>query len=171
MPFTIRPALPTDAAAIGQVRVAAWQAAYAKFMPYDYLAALDPSTNIEALKLKLEQLSPHFYLSIAEKAQQVVGFYLLGTPRFECTANTAELWALNIAPHAWRKGVGKRLVMDAIANARRFSHQQILLWCISDNLSARQLYEQCGFCVNGQQKTDSRLTGDPLHEICYALKL
>jgi GNAT superfamily N-acetyltransferase len=125
MLIAIRPALPTDAAVIGQIRVAAWQAAYTFLMPADYLAALNSSANIESLKLKLGDLSQRFYLAVAEESQEVAGFYLLGTPRFECAANTAELWALNIAPHAWRKGVGKRLVMDAIANARRFSYRQI----------------------------------------------
>ncbi|WP_293931583.1 GNAT family N-acetyltransferase [Iodobacter sp.] len=171
MPQVIRPALPADAAAIGQIRVAAWQAAYTPFMPADYLAVLNPAANIESLRLKLENLSPHFYLALIEEAQEVAGFYLLGTPRFECPSHSAELWALNIAPHAWRKGIGKRLVMDAIASARRFSYQNIVLWCIAGNLGARQLYEQCGFRVNGQQKTDSQLTGHPLHEVCYALTL
>lgn len=63
MLIAIRPALPTDAAVIGQIRVAAWQAAYTFFMPADYLAALDSSANIESLKLKLGDLSQHFYLA------------------------------------------------------------------------------------------------------------
>jgi RimJ/RimL family protein N-acetyltransferase len=167
----IRQAKASDALAIGQIRVAAWQAAYAAFMPADFLAALDPAAHIESLQSKLSAPSRDFYLAMADQHNQATGFYLLGKPRFETTDNSAELWALNVAPNAWRSGLGLELMQDAIIKAKHFAYQRILLWCISENHAARGLYERCGFKNTGETRSSSTLTGHPLHEVCYELCL
>ncbi len=167
----IRPAQAADALAISQIRVAAWQAAYTPFMPEDFLKALDPTAHIESLQAKLAAPSRNYYLAIADQQKQSLGFYALGTPRFASKEHTVELWALNVAPRAWRSGLGFELMQDAITKATHFAYQRILLWCISENHAARGLYERCGFKNTGEIRSTSTLTGQPLHEVCYELQL
>jgi RimJ/RimL family protein N-acetyltransferase len=167
----IRPAQVTDALAIGQIRIKAWQAAYTPFMPEHFLKALDPAAHIESLQVKLAAPSRDFYLAIADQQSQSLGFYALGKPRFESKEHSAELWALNVAPVAWRSGLGLKLMQDATAKAKYFAYQRILLWCISENHAARGLYERCGFKSSGETRSSSTLTGHPLHEVCYELQL
>ncbi|STQ91510.1 GNAT family N-acetyltransferase [Iodobacter fluviatilis] len=133
----IRQAKASDALAISQIRVAAWQAAYTPFMPEDFLKALNPASQLESLQAKLTAPSRDFYLAIADQQNQSLGFYALGKPRFESSGNSAELWALNVAPSAWRSGLGFELMQDAITKAKHFAYQRILLWCISENHAAR----------------------------------
>ncbi|MFC7419474.1 GNAT family N-acetyltransferase [Iodobacter arcticus] len=167
----IRPAQAADAQAISQIRVAAWQAAYPPFMPKDFLKTLNPSAQLESLQARLSAPSRDFYLAIADQQNQSLGFYMLGKPRFESSENTTELWALNVAPSAWRSGLGFQLMQDAITKATHFAYQRILLWCISENHAARQLYERCGFKNTGETRSTTALTGHPLHEVCYELQL
>ncbi|MEJ2792864.1 GNAT family N-acetyltransferase [Iodobacter sp. LRB] len=167
----IRQAQVADALAISQIRIAAWQAAYAPFMPDIFLKALKPDANLESLQTRLSTQTREFYLAIAGQQNQAQGFYLLGTPRFETTDNSAELWALNVAPGVWRSGLGFELMQDAITMATHFAYQRLLLWCITENHPARGLYERCGFKNTGETRSTTALTGHPLHEVCYELRL
>ncbi|NHQ85540.1 GNAT family N-acetyltransferase [Iodobacter sp. HSC-16F04] len=141
------------------------------FMPEDFLKALDPAAHLESLQTRLAAPSRDFYLAMADQQNQSLGFYVLGKPRFESSAHSAELWALNVAPRAWRSGLGFKLMQDAITMATHFAYQRILLWCITENHPARGLYERCGFKNTGETRSTTALTGHPLHEVCYELRL
>lgn len=167
----IRAARPEDAEFIGSIRVAAWQAAYRGFMPDAYLASLDPAANLDGLRAALCAEIPPFTLCIAEMEELPMAFSLLGKPRYDTNHSVAELWALNVHPSHWRKGAGQQLVRQALLDAKEQKFASVELWCIRGNLAAEHLYEACGFVSNGQVRTNSSLTGDPLHESGYSYAL
>lgn len=167
----IRPALPTDAEAIGRIRVDAWRAAYPSHMPPEYLASLDPKANLDGLRETLMSPEPPFVLSVAEYDHEVVAFSMSGHPRYQAEPGTFELWALNVDPNCWRKGVGRRLVQEVLKSARRSKPSRVELWCINGNLAAASLYESCGFVRTGAERTTTALTGIPLDEVAYAKAL
>lgn len=166
----IRSARPIDASAIGRIRVAAWQAAYGAFMPADFLAELDPSANLTALRRQLAARAEP-YLSVAEQDQQLLGFSVLGQPRYPAPSGCLELWALNVVPEYWRQGVGRELLRDALQQARALRADRLELWCIDGNLAAQKLYESAGFVLTGSTRRSSDLTGHPLSEVQYVLAL
>ncbi len=169
----IRPAQLADAEAVADIRIRAWQAAYREFMPADYLAALDPQDNLDALRSVLQSPAPLFLLKLAEFDGNAVAFSILGAPRNLAVANTSasaqtlELWALNVEPHYWRKGIAKTLLQECLKDAQSHGASKLQLCCIAENKAARRLYEHCGFIATAQQRTTSVLTGHPLHEVEY----
>lgn len=167
----LRAAEPKDAEAIGVIRVAAWRAAYQKFMPKDFLAGLNPGQNLAELKERLLVQSPDFNLSVAEEQGEVVAFSIVGKPRYKTTAGAIELWALNVLPEYWRVGIGSSLVERVISDSSVAGFGQIELWCIDGNAPAQKAYEKLGFSQSGQSRASSQLTGHMLRELHYVKKL
>ncbi|MBK8336944.1 MAG: GNAT family N-acetyltransferase [Sterolibacteriaceae bacterium] len=167
----VRHAAVEDADAIGRVRVAAWQAAYRGHMPGDYLGSLDPRANLDDLRAILKSREPPFLVRVAELGGEVAAFSILGRPRYAAGADTLELWALNVAPRYWRRGIAWALVGQSLDDARSSGALTLELWCIPTNRAARALYESRGFNRTGQHRTTAALTGHPLDEIAYRAAL
>ena len=167
----IRLAAAEDAEAIGRVRVAAWQAAYRGHMPDDYLDSLDPRAHLDELRAILASPQPPFVLRVAEIDDAVAAFSILGRPRYQADADTLELWALNVAPSHWRRGIAHALVGQLFDDTRSAGASMLELWCIAANRAACALYESCGFIRTGQNRTTAVLTGHPLHEVEYRAAL
>jgi len=166
----IRPAIDEDAAAISAIRVAAWQRAYQDFMPHDYLANLNLTANLAMLAAQLNKQSRDFNVSVAQYTKEVIGFLILGQPRFATSETTVELWALNIAPDYWRMGIASKLITHAINNAKT-QFNCISLWCIKGNIPALACYQRQGFTASGQERSSTHLTGHNLVEIEFILPL
>ncbi len=167
MHMTIRSAIPEDAERISEVRVRAWRFAYGSILPSEYLRDLDPLENIARLREALRNPGPERRYRVSVAAGSVVGFSVLGPPRYSTQEDTIELWALNVDPDAWRGGHGRSLVHQAIEDASDVRATSVELWCISRNQPARSLYESCKFRVSGRERTTSLLTGYPIHEVLY----
>ncbi|MEQ5840311.1 GNAT family N-acetyltransferase [Paraburkholderia acidicola] len=167
----IRNAEPSDAAEIEAVRVSAWQAAYTAFMPETYLANLDPTANVDSLNSRLKRQDSSFSCLVAERQGRVIGFSLVGSPRFPSNPSTAELWALYVAPNAWQDGVGTALLQRSLDLTSNQGFTTIKLWCIKGNAPAQRRYEAHGFAATGEERTTLALTGHPLHELCYSLNI
>lgn len=60
-------------------------------------------------------------------------------------ARTAQLRLLLVAPHARGSGLGKRLVGQCIAFARRCGYRKLMLWTHEELAAARAIYAQAGF--------------------------
>lgn len=163
----VRAAIPADAESIGAIRVAAWQAAYRGLMPEPYLSSLDPGANLDSLRTSLLSEDPPFVLRIAEFESKPVAFSILGRPRYQADPSVAELWALNVHPMYWRKGVGEKLVKQALLDAKDQAYSTLELWCIRGNSAAQRLYEACGFTCSDRARITSSLTGHPLEEVAY----
>lgn len=166
-----REAEPKDAEAIGKVRVAAWREAYRQFMPEDFLNSLDPASNMEELTARLSSQGPDFTISVAEERGDVIGFSIIGEPRYEAAAKTIELWAVNVLPNHWRMGIGSGLIEWAIDYSIRAGFNSLELWCIKGNTPAEKVYRKFGFIESGQARSTSRLTGIALHELHYVKAL
>jgi GNAT superfamily N-acetyltransferase len=163
----IRPATSLDAQSVGEIRVAAWKHAYQDFMPAEFLESLNPAANLDAMKLSLDSKPQPFLMTVAEVNGTCVGFSILGRPRYQAPESVVELWAMNVHPTHWRKGIGRRLVSVAISDARRQGYATVALWCISGNNAASRLYEESGFTLTGERRTTTNLTGNPLDELAY----
>lgn len=58
-----------------------------------------------------------------------------------------------VRPEARGQGVGKRLIDAAVDWAVSRQAKDIILWVVTENLSAISLYERCGFVVSGKVET------------------
>lgn len=80
---------------------------------------------------------------------------------------TIEICDFYVEPFFKRNGIGKKLIQKVISDARTGKRNQIFLWVIEDNLSARNFYENNGFVANGQIRI---IEGTTKNDMCYELK-
>jgi GNAT superfamily N-acetyltransferase len=142
--FVIRPALPSDAAAIAQVRVDAWRTTYRGMIPDAYLAAMKVEEST-ALWEKVLAAAPNTTNTfVAERDGTVLGFaagHMLAEPKH---GMDAELSAVYLVREAQRAGIGRRLVAAVAAAQRAHGATGLIAWVIAGNKPARAFYEALG---------------------------
>ena len=97
--------------------------------------------NPDAIALPIEQIA-NGYVFVAESDGVVAGFAAV-VPRPD---GGAELDALFVEPHLWKRGIGRRLV-DHIADVARERAARFLH--VIGNPHAEGFYVSCGFHVTG----------------------
>ncbi len=140
----IRLALPSDAAAIAQVRVDAWRTTYRGMIPDAYLAAMkvEESTMLWEKVLSAAPNSTNTF--VAEQNGTVLGFAsgnMLAEPKH---GMDAELSAIYLVREAQRAGIGRRLVATVAAAQRANGATGLIVWVIAGNKAARAFYEALG---------------------------
>src|SRR5262245_2659177 len=97
--------------------------------------------NPDAIALPIEQIEEGGVF-VAERDGGVVGFAAV-VPRSD---GGAELDALFVEPHLWKRGIGRRLVDHAaeVARGRKASFLHVI-----GNPHAEGFYVSCGFCATG----------------------
>ncbi|MGH7267845.1 MAG: GNAT family N-acetyltransferase [Candidatus Rokuibacteriota bacterium] len=84
----------------------------------------------------------------------------------------ALIWGMYVAPEARSRGVGRLLVEEAVARARRWSGlAQLWLSVAVHNEPARALYRSCGFQVFGLERRALRLVDRDVDEEHMVLHL
>jgi len=168
----IRHARSADASAMGHLHVRAWQHGYRGMMPDDYLDGLRPADRIDLWRDRLhrdDELSP---VLVAEVDGAVAGFAALGQARDEASVDggLGELYALNVDPPFWGRGVGRSLLVTATDALRDLGHADAILWVVRDNERARALYESEGWTHDGGLVTEETF-GVTVTEVRYTRSL
>ena len=101
----VRPARPEDAAAIADVHVRTWQAAYEDVFGAERLAGIGDRRR-EQWEERLDAPSPDWRVMVAEDDEGVVGFVWSGDSRDE--SGQGELFAIYVLPEAWGSGPAPR---------------------------------------------------------------
>ncbi len=78
---------------------------------------------------------------VAEEQDEIVGFVIL---------KPAEIEALYVAPSRWGRGIGSRLLAEATQQLAEYD--ELTLWVLAENLSARHFYEHHGWAPDGTEK-------------------
>ncbi len=83
---------------------------------------------------------------VAQNDGEIIGMVsLLFTISTALGGKVAQLEDMIVAPHAQGKGIGKRLLAHAIAEAKSLTCKRITLLSDTDNVKAHRFYEQFGF--------------------------
>lgn len=168
--MVIRAAEIRDADAIGVVHVRAWQVAYRGVMPDEYLDGLvaEERSSMWRERLSLTHLPP---MMVADLAGELVGFAVFGAERpGPDESGAGELYAINLDPLHWGKGIGRALLRDATATLAGLGFEEAILWVVPENARARSLYESEGWATDGGLARDQVL-GVTVNEIRYRRSL
>jgi GNAT superfamily N-acetyltransferase len=157
----IRAARPEDAAAVADVHVRTWQAAYEHVFGAERLAQIDPGRRRAAAGRAIASGG----VWVAEEAGRILGFVSIGEARDEDA--DGELFAIYVLPEAWGGGAGPGL-MAAAREALRARYATSILWVLEDNPRARRFYEREGWALDGARKEDE-LLGTTVAEVRYRL--
>jgi GNAT superfamily N-acetyltransferase len=106
---------------------------------------------------------------VIEDAGTVAGFVSTRTSRDDdADPATGEVHAIYLAPEAWSRGLGSRLLAAAVDDLRERGFAPLVLWVIEANLRGRRFYERTGWRPDGARQPID-FDGVPVDEIRYRL--
>ena len=164
------PAAPEDARAIAEIHVRTWQAAYASFLPPDYLASLSIENREAMWSECIATGAPE--LLVARDAGVVRGWLSFGQCRDEGSSKTeAEVWALYVSPSAWSTGAGRMLWLRARELMLAQGFTSCSLWVFPQNDRAIKFYRAAGFAHDESEPKTFELGGSQLQEVRFVSQL
>lgn len=175
----IRPAIPSDAPAIGRVHVAAWQAAYRDQLPDELLDSLSAENRTLMWRRALERGRPDSGILVvegsADDTAQIVGFASWYQPRpteeEPDAGEEAELATIYLLPEVWGQGMGYALFQRAVEGATASGCTRLGLWVLDTNARGRRFYERAGMTLDPERVRVETLGGQPVREVRYVLPL
>jgi L-amino acid N-acyltransferase YncA len=166
----IEPATLNDCPAIAQIHVQSWQQAYKDLLPKDYLATLSIKERENMWRKTLQAGSPH--LLVARVEDEIQGFIAFGSSRDrDAKQDCAEIWATYLAPSAWSKGFGKRMLLGIKDALRQQGFKTLSLWAILGNERAGKFYLNAGFSAEPESIQSFPMGGVELQEIRYVMHI
>jgi ribosomal protein S18 acetylase RimI-like enzyme len=161
----IRRARAEDAAALAEVHVRTWQAAYEHVFGAERLASLDVAARTRRWESWLADDESVFVGE--DDAGRVVAFSWVGASRDDDAEG--ELFAIYALPHAWGSGAGPALMRAAIDALRDAGYRDAILWVLEDNPRARRFYEREGWHLDGRREEE--FLGVAVAEVRYRIEL
>jgi len=110
--------------------------------PMDLLLMADPSRKL------IEDYLKRGECYVAKTAEEIVGVYIVLPTKPE----TIELINVAVAEEYHGKGIGKRLVMDAVEQAERKGYKTIEIGTGNSSIGQLALYQKCGFRISDIDK-------------------
>jgi ribosomal protein S18 acetylase RimI-like enzyme len=109
---------------------------------------------------------------VAEIDGVVAGYAVLGqVVPLPSHAHVLEVRGLAVDPAYQRHGAGRRLMEASVAEARSRAARKLSLRVLGPNVKARQLYESCGFVVEGILRGEFLLHGQYVDDVLMARTL
>ena len=155
----VRPARPEDQRALREIDTATWTA--------DVSPAPAPPADAPFFS---ERIQPADVL-VAEIDGVVAGYAVLGRSMLAAHAHVLEVRGLAVSPAYQGRGAGRRLVEASVEQARGRGARKLSLRVLGFNVRARQLYESCGFRVEGVLRAEFYLDGRYVDDVLMAHRL
>lgn len=168
MTLSLRPAHADDLDAIGVLHYDSRIAAYRDFVPMDGLRALSPESLSAWWRERFPYESETHRLTVAVDDGTPVGFSYVG-PEEEFTPDVGQLYAIHLDPAVQGRGVGKLLMLDALATMSAKGWEKAVLWVLEDNAHARRFYERGGWRPDGRVR-EELMGSAPTRQLRYALE-
>jgi GNAT superfamily N-acetyltransferase len=161
----IRPATPTDAAAIARVHVDSWRTTYAGIVPADYLDHLSYAQREQFWHDIFANPAPSGCVYVAEHdTGALLGFASGGPERSGDTVYRGELYAIYLLARYQRQGLGRRLTLAVAQRLLQCGLPSMLIWVLAAN-PGRAFYAALG----GQPVYEKNVTigAAQLREVAY----
>lgn len=154
----IRDAVAADAAAIAAVHVRSWLDTY-RVSPTAAGTSPSVEARIATWGQRLAQRSADEQLLVAVldgPPADIVGFLWAGatTDTDDDPGRVAQIRSVHVDPGTQRRGVGRALLRESATRLSIMGHQQMTLWVVADNGSARAFYERLGWQPDGATRRE-----------------
>jgi GNAT superfamily N-acetyltransferase len=162
--FEIRDAVVGDADAMGRLHVRAWQYAYRGVMPDEYLHGLKAQDRADMWRGRIARTDlPPILVAVIDDV--AVGFATYGVEQPAGSTGCGQLYAMNVEPDQWGKGIGRALLRASTAALTAMGFEEAVLWVVPENSRARALYESEGWVADGRVTTEDIL-GVTVTDMC-----
>jgi GNAT superfamily N-acetyltransferase len=166
-----------DADAIGSVHVRAWQAAYRGQLPDDHLDGMSIPERQASWRTGLPDPARTSTVLVVEDPADghVCGFTTVGPLRPDGSGDldpavAGQLYAINLEPEAWGRGIGTPLLHAASDELAAQGYGLAILWTLRTNARARRFYEREGWRADGAEHLET-WEGVELDEVRYRRSL
>lgn len=141
--YAILPAGPADAEALARVHVAAWRETYRGLLPDAFLARMSEVGHARRFRRELTTPGPRDVILAAVNPHGVFG-YVAGGPSRAGVEGEAEIATLYLLRSAQGRGVGRRLMADAVRALAAHGARTLMISVLAANAPARGFYERLG---------------------------
>lgn len=160
----VRPPAETDAPRLADIHISAWRAAYRNVMSDEYLDGLDAETHARGWRRSILAPGPETFRLAAEAGGEVAGFCVFGPaegtavplPEAGPAARVGQLYAINVHPDAWARGVGSALFAAAEEKLASLGYHRAFSWVEATNKRAIDFYTKRGWLDDGGTLQDTR---------------
>jgi ribosomal protein S18 acetylase RimI-like enzyme len=164
--IVVRPARGEDVDDIVRIGVRSWEEGYRGVVPPGLLP--DAAGLRARIRERIAERVPSIAVGVLDG--RVRGWITFGASRdADAAPSVAEIWALNVDPAAWRRGVGRELVGYALERLARSPFAEVTLWTFRDTPRSRSFYEAMGFETDGS--TQRRQASGGTIEVRYRIAL
>ncbi len=150
----LRPAEPADAMGVARVHVRAWQVAYRKLLPDEYLDGLKPEDRAQRYTFGGTDPRQPMTTVAVDDAGTIRGFATTCAARDEDAPGHGELAAIHVDPDWWGRGVGQALLASARAHLLDSGFRRAVLWVLVGNVRAERIYVKDGWAPDGARRKD-----------------
>ena len=156
-----------DLPAVGAVHQRSRVAAYAGILSAETLEARSAEAFGEWWSERWKWEKDTHRLTVAEQDGTIVGFTYVGPSE---TPGAAELYAIHVDAGSIGTGVGRELMVNAMAQLTASGERSAVLWVLEANDRARHFYERGGWRADGETR-DEPVNGEPVHQLRYRISL
>lgn len=159
----ISQATPSDAEALGKVKIQAWKETYSGFVNRDFLASLTVEDQANRFLAVMENEKNCVFA--AWHNGEIVGYAIVGPNQSDAPESIGELQAIYLLHQAQGLGLGKKLVARSIHWLIEKGYESAHVWCFAQNINAAKFYQYLG----GERINESTfsLGGDDHPDECY----
>jgi ribosomal protein S18 acetylase RimI-like enzyme len=162
----VRPARPGDVDEIVDIGLRSWREGFRDVVPRGLMP--DAGGLRARIRERIAQGGPS--IAVGELNGRVRGWITFGASRDAgADPSVGEIWALNVHPAAWRRGIGRELVRYALDRLARAPFSEATLWTFRDTPRSRSFYEALGFEHDGA--TQRREASGGTIEVRYRMNL
>lgn len=147
--ITVRKADGSDAAALAEILVKSFRAAFGEIISQETIERCSNEENCRNMFAAIcASGRGQFYLAELE-GKPCGEIYWCDSEELE---NAAEIVAVHSLPETWGTGVGKAMLGAALDGIKAAGKESVYLWAFKDNKRARRFYEKNGFAADGAER-------------------
>ena len=149
-----------DRLAISKIYEESWKHAYKGIIPQEYLNSIPEGRWSKSFDI------PGWKTLVCIVDGKYIGTSSFCKSRFEQFPDCGEIISIYFLPEYMGKGYGKKLLETSILELNKLGFDELFLWVLDDNITAKNFYEHLGF-VQTEDYLDDTIGGKELRAVRF----
>ena len=149
-----------DRLAISKIYEESWKYAYKGFIPQKYLDSIPEGRWSKNFDI------PGWKTLVCIVDGKYIGTSSFCKSRFDQFPDFGEIISIYFLPEYMGKGYGKKLLEASILELNKMGFNELFLWVLDDNITAKKFYDHLGF-LQTEDYLDATIGGKDLREVRF----